>query len=71
MDSLRVLSPNRILWRNFTGSGNETAGHLSQNNRMTSGSKTRENNRTSSDICKSTTIYVDLKVSSRSSCICR
>ena len=29
MDSLRVLGPNRILWRNFTGSGNETAGHLS------------------------------------------
>ena len=35
MDSLRVLSPNRILWRNFTGSGNETAGHLAQSNRMT------------------------------------
>ena len=35
MDSLRVLSPNRILWRNFTGSGNETAGHLAQVNRMT------------------------------------
>jgi len=35
MDSLRVLGPNRILWRNFTGSGNETAGHLAQANRMT------------------------------------
>ncbi|MEQ8898353.1 MAG: pyridoxamine 5'-phosphate oxidase family protein [Roseovarius sp.] len=35
MDSLRVLTPNRILWRNFTGSGNETAGHLAQSNRMT------------------------------------
>ncbi len=35
MDSLRVLGPNRILWRNFTGSGNETAGHLAQVNRMT------------------------------------
>ena len=35
MDSLRVLGPNRILWRNFTGSGNETAGHLLQSNRMT------------------------------------
>lgn len=34
MDSLRVLGPNRILWRNFTGSGNETAGHLAQINRM-------------------------------------
>jgi Pyridoxamine 5'-phosphate oxidase len=35
MDSLRVLSPNRILWRNSTGSGNETAGHIAQVNRMT------------------------------------
>ncbi len=35
MDSLRVLGPNRILWRNATGSGNETAGHLLQSNRMT------------------------------------
>lgn len=35
MDSLRVLGPNRILWRNVTGSGNETAGHLKAINRMT------------------------------------
>lgn len=35
MDSLRVLGPNRIIWRNLTGSGNETAGHLAQNNRIT------------------------------------
>jgi len=35
MDSLRVLGPNRIIWRNATGSGNETAGHLLQINRMT------------------------------------
>ena len=35
MDSLRVLSPNRIIWRNLTGSGNETAGHLARMNRMT------------------------------------
>ncbi len=35
MDSLRVLGPNQILWRNLTGSGNETAGHLRQSNRMT------------------------------------
>lgn len=34
-DALRVLSPNRILWRNLTGSGNETAGHLRRANRMT------------------------------------
>lgn len=35
MDSLRVLGPNRIIWRNLTGSGNETAGHLAQINRLT------------------------------------
>lgn len=35
MDSLRVLGPNRIVWLNYTGSGNETAGHLLQANRMT------------------------------------
>ena len=35
MDSLRVLGPNRIVWMNITGSGNETAGHLLENNRMT------------------------------------
>ena len=34
-ESLRILSPNRIVWRNLTGSGNETAGHLQQANRMT------------------------------------
>lgn len=34
-DSLRVLGPNRLIWRNLTGSGNETAGHLAQVNRMT------------------------------------
>jgi hypothetical protein len=32
---LRVLGPNRLIWRNLTGSGNETAGHLAQINRMT------------------------------------
>lgn len=35
MDSLRVMGPNRIIWRNLTGSGNETAGHLAAINRMT------------------------------------
>jgi len=35
LDSLRVLSPNRIVWLNLTGSGNETAAHLAQNDRMT------------------------------------
>ncbi|MGB1208108.1 MAG: pyridoxamine 5'-phosphate oxidase family protein [Paracoccaceae bacterium] len=34
-DSLRVLGPNRIVWLNLTGSGNETAGHLLENPRMT------------------------------------
>ena len=35
MDSLRVMAPDRIVWRNLTGSGNETAGHLASVNRMT------------------------------------
>ena len=35
MDSLRVLGSNRIIWRNLTGSGNETAGHLQLANRIT------------------------------------
>ena len=34
-DSLRVLGPNRLAWRNLTGSGNETAAHLLRANRMT------------------------------------
>jgi hypothetical protein len=34
-NSSRVLSPNRIMWMNITGSSNETTAHLSQNNRMT------------------------------------
>jgi hypothetical protein len=35
MDSLRVLSPSRILWLNVTGSGNETAAHLVEDPRIT------------------------------------
>jgi len=35
LDSLRVLSPNKVVWLNLTGSGNETAAHLQDNNRMT------------------------------------
>ncbi|MEM7752334.1 MAG: pyridoxamine 5'-phosphate oxidase family protein [Pseudomonadota bacterium] len=35
MDSLRVLGPKRVLWRNMTGSGNETAAHLEDSPRMT------------------------------------
>ncbi|NJC28095.1 pyridoxamine 5'-phosphate oxidase family protein [Neolewinella antarctica] len=35
MDSLRVIAPNRIIWLNLTGSGNETAAHVLENGRMT------------------------------------
>ena len=35
MDSLAVLGPHRIAWMNLTGSGNETAGHLLENPRVT------------------------------------
>ncbi len=35
MDTFRILDKNRVLWLNLTGSGNETAAHLLQNNRIT------------------------------------
>lgn len=35
MDSLRILHKKRIVWLNLTGSGNETAAHLLENNRIT------------------------------------
>ncbi len=35
MDALRVLGPGRVAWLNLTGSGNETAGHLLEHDRMT------------------------------------
>lgn len=35
MDSLRVVNPNRVIWLNLTGSGNETAAHVQENPRMT------------------------------------
>jgi hypothetical protein len=35
MDTFRVIGPNKIVWLNLTGSGNETAAHLIKNNRMT------------------------------------
>lgn len=35
MDSLRVTGPNRLIWLNVTGSGNETAAHLALDARMT------------------------------------
>lgn len=35
MDTLRVLTPNTLVWMNLTGSGNETAAHLQHHDRMT------------------------------------
>jgi len=35
MDSFRVVNENRVLWLNVTGSGNETAAHLLEDNRIT------------------------------------
>jgi len=35
MDTLRVIAPDRIVWLNLTGSGNETAAHLRENDRIT------------------------------------
>ena len=35
LDSLRVMSPNQVIWLNATGSGNETAAHLLDTPRMT------------------------------------
>jgi len=34
-DCLKVTGPNEIVWMNLTGSGNETAAHLADTNRMT------------------------------------
>lgn len=34
-DCLRVLGPDRLIWLNLTGSGNETAAHLLADPRMT------------------------------------
>ena len=35
LDSLRVISPTRVMWLNITGSGNETAAHIRELPRMT------------------------------------
>ena len=35
MDTFRIVKNNKIVWLNLTGSGNETAAHLLENNRMT------------------------------------
>ena len=35
MDTFRVINPSKVIWLNLTGSGNETAAHVSESNRMT------------------------------------
>ena len=35
MDAMRITSPNQVVWLNLTGSGNETAAHLLDSDRMT------------------------------------
>lgn len=35
MNTFSVVQPNRVVWLNLTGSGNETATHLIESNRMT------------------------------------
>ncbi|MEO9964464.1 MAG: pyridoxamine 5'-phosphate oxidase family protein [Reichenbachiella sp.] len=35
LDSFRIISPNQVAWLNLTGSGNETAAHILETNRMT------------------------------------
>ena len=35
LDTLRILSPQRIVWLSLSGSGNETAAHLLEDPRMT------------------------------------
>ena len=35
LDSLRIISDQKIVWLSLTGSGNETAAHLLENSRMT------------------------------------
>jgi len=35
MDSFRVINNSKVVWLNLTGSGNETAAHVIESNRMT------------------------------------
>ncbi len=35
LESLRIINSNRVLWLNYTGSSNETAAHLREDDRMT------------------------------------
>ncbi|MEP2026982.1 MAG: pyridoxamine 5'-phosphate oxidase family protein [Reichenbachiella sp.] len=34
-DSFRIINPKQVAWLNLTGSGNETAAHILETNRMT------------------------------------
>ena len=35
LDTFRILSPNRVVYLDLTGSGNETSAHLNENGRIT------------------------------------
>lgn len=35
METLKIISPRKIIWLNLTGSGNETSSHVQENGRMT------------------------------------
>lgn len=35
INSLKIINKNRLVWLNYTGSGNETAAHMLATNRMT------------------------------------
>ncbi len=35
LDTLQIINSNRVLWLNYTGSSNETAAHLLEDDRMT------------------------------------
>lgn len=35
LDTLQIINNNRVLWLNYTGSSNETAAHLLEDDRMT------------------------------------
>ncbi|MCF6355368.1 MAG: pyridoxamine 5'-phosphate oxidase family protein [Candidatus Polarisedimenticolaceae bacterium] len=35
LESLHIINSNRVLWLNYTGSSNETAAHLREDDRMT------------------------------------
>jgi len=35
MDTFKIVNSNKVIWLNLTGSGNETATHIQESNRMT------------------------------------